>query len=370
MHKLTSLLLAAGVMLLTAVPLASAQVLLRNGLGKCLNVEGGATISGTRLIGYACDSNDRNEMFFFHADGTIRAFTPDGNLCVDDKGAGGRDDDQIQIWNCNGGLNQRWRYDGRQLLSFNHKCLDLSKGGTWLSFWGNQPAILYRCNGQDNQKWSRLELAQAAPRMSPAPSQPVATPASQLANPAGLSASATNPTLATLVSSAPRPDFTANTGAALRELSATHITQVTPLARLANVTPLKDLSIQAVGDPAIRVQQGFQTSLGRPPGSDEQSAWVNWINMHPQFPATRSSQGIVEMFRAALADPEAGRNLRAAIIQQAFAIRKGRAPSQQELAEWNQKMQANRLVYADVVGSIPSAGGGHEARPGSRATAH
>jgi Ricin-type beta-trefoil lectin domain len=106
-------------------------VLLRNGIGKCLNVEAGAARNGTRLIGYACDMNDRNEMFYMQPDGTIRALSPASNFCVDAAAPAG-DGNQVQIWTCKGTQNQRWRYDGGQLRSFNNKCVDLKNGQLWL----------------------------------------------------------------------------------------------------------------------------------------------------------------------------------------------------------------------------------------------
>lgn len=388
MHKLARLLAVAALTLLVAPPMATAQVLLREGiLRRCLGVEGGVAKQGMPLVGYICDGRARNETFYPQRDGTIRAFSPTSNLCLDaNDGAYGR---QVLIWACHGGANQVWNYNNR-LLGINNRCIDL------LNARGKELAILSNCLFSV-QMWQPVDpRAFLGPQPTPPPLQPppprtqqlaATTPAQPVPNNIAPAMGNTNPTnnpglISTpgpgLTTSQPRPsDFTANTGAALignngaalKEVSATHITQVTPLAELANVTPLRTFSTQAVGDPAMRVQQGFQTSLGRAPSSDEQSAWVSWINSHPQFQATRSWQGIVEMFRAALAHPAVGRNLRAAIIQQAFAALAGRAPSPQELATWDQRVQGNHYVYADLARELPSTGTPH-ARPAFRATAH
>jgi hypothetical protein len=58
---------------------------------------------------------------------------------------------QAQLWDCNGGANQRWTYaSGRQLVLYGNKCLDASGQGT-----GNgTPAVIWDCNGQTNQQWN------------------------------------------------------------------------------------------------------------------------------------------------------------------------------------------------------------------------
>lgn len=375
MHKAARLLTVAALTLLAAPQMATAQVMLRNGIGKCLNVEAGAARNGTRLIGYACDMNDRNEMFYMQPDGTIRALSPSSNFCVDAAAPGG-DGNQVQIWTCNGTQNQRWRYDGGQLRSFNNKCVDLKNGQLWLPIGGNQPAILWGCNGQNNQRWGQASVQTAQP--APPPAMPKTVQAPLAAGP-GNNLNA-NPSLI----GTPGAGFVGNTGAALtssqpligggggslRVLNAQSLTQVTPLAELANVTPLRGFSTQTVADPATRVQRAFQVALGRQPTPAEQSAWVNWIASHPQYPGTRNPEGIVEMLRCAMAHPGLGRELRWAVLERAFVSRFGRSPAGGELAGWDQKVQANRYVYADVVSLMQAAVNSPNARPAPRATAH
>ncbi len=130
-----------------STPASAQRVVLASRMGaKCLDAEGGRSAAGTRLIGYAC-SGQANQQFEFMNDGTIRQ----NGMCVDASGGRGQDGDQIVLWNCNGGANQRWRLDNQRLVGANGKCIDLKGGQGW--WFGNQPAILFTCNGQTNQGW-------------------------------------------------------------------------------------------------------------------------------------------------------------------------------------------------------------------------
>lgn len=130
-------------------PSVSSTVTIVNAMGaKCLDAEGGRSARGVRLVGYPCSGNS-NELYQFNANGTI---TQNG-LCVDAYSGLGRDGDQIQLWNCDGGPNQRWRLVNGELVGMNNRCIDLKGGQAW--WFGNQPAILWDCNGQVNQHWFR-----------------------------------------------------------------------------------------------------------------------------------------------------------------------------------------------------------------------
>ena len=58
---------------------------------------------------------------------------------------------QLQLWDCNGGSNQRWTYTAnKQLMVYGNKCLDASGKGTT----NGTPVIIYDCNGGSNQQWN------------------------------------------------------------------------------------------------------------------------------------------------------------------------------------------------------------------------
>ena len=71
--------------------------------------------------------------------------------CVDVPGSSTTNGTQVQLWDCNGGSNQRWTYTAsKQLVVYGNKCLDASGQGT-----GNGTAvIIWDCHGQANQQWN------------------------------------------------------------------------------------------------------------------------------------------------------------------------------------------------------------------------
>ena len=64
---------------------------------------------------------------------------------------GGKTDEgtPVILYTCNGGANQKWRFEKGALVGIGGNCLDVkgnkSKDG--------QPLVLYRCTGGANQKW-------------------------------------------------------------------------------------------------------------------------------------------------------------------------------------------------------------------------
>ncbi|MDX3762335.1 ricin-type beta-trefoil lectin domain protein [Streptomyces sp. AK02-04a] len=57
---------------------------------------------------------------------------------------------QAQLWDCNGGSNQRWTYTaGKQLVVYGNKCLGVGQTA------GNgTPAAIWDCSGQADQQWN------------------------------------------------------------------------------------------------------------------------------------------------------------------------------------------------------------------------
>ncbi|MEV4620663.1 RICIN domain-containing protein [Asanoa sp. NPDC049573] len=71
--------------------------------------------------------------------------------CVDLPGAATANGTQAQLWDCNGGANQRWTYTAaKQLTVYGNKCLDAANQGTV----NGTAAIIWDCNGQTNQQWN------------------------------------------------------------------------------------------------------------------------------------------------------------------------------------------------------------------------
>jgi hypothetical protein len=71
--------------------------------------------------------------------------------CIDLPGAATANGTQAQLWDCNGGANQRWTYTAaKQLMVYGNKCLDAANQGTV----NGTLAIIWDCNGQANQQWN------------------------------------------------------------------------------------------------------------------------------------------------------------------------------------------------------------------------
>ncbi|RRR71250.1 RICIN domain-containing protein [Streptomyces sp. RP5T] len=70
--------------------------------------------------------------------------------CVDINNSTTANGTQAQLWDCNGGANQRWTHTtGKQLLVYGNKCLGVGQGA------GNgTPAAIWDCNGQPDQQWN------------------------------------------------------------------------------------------------------------------------------------------------------------------------------------------------------------------------
>jgi len=71
--------------------------------------------------------------------------------CIDIGNSTTANGTQAQLWDCNGGGNQRWTYtSGKQLMVYGNKCLDASGQGTA----NGTAAVIWDCNGQANQQWN------------------------------------------------------------------------------------------------------------------------------------------------------------------------------------------------------------------------
>jgi hypothetical protein len=73
----------------------------------------------------------------------------DSSQCVDDNGLSSANGTKIQMWTCNGGVNQAWTVESGGTLQVYGKCLDITganyANGTLIELW--------QCNGGANQQW-------------------------------------------------------------------------------------------------------------------------------------------------------------------------------------------------------------------------
>ncbi|MGW5662503.1 RICIN domain-containing protein [Streptomyces sp. NPDC003758] len=70
--------------------------------------------------------------------------------CLDINNSTTANGTQAQLWDCNGGSNQRWTYGaGKQLAVYGNKCLGVGQAA------GNgTPAAIWDCSGQADQQWN------------------------------------------------------------------------------------------------------------------------------------------------------------------------------------------------------------------------
>jgi hypothetical protein len=123
--------------------------LVGTGSGRCLDVTGGSQTLGTQVQIWDCNGQV-NQLWHQTAAGELRVFND--TRCLDANGRGTANGTRIIIWSCNGQANQQWRFnaDGSITGVQSGRCLDVSGAGT-----ANGTAVqLWDCNGQTNQKWT------------------------------------------------------------------------------------------------------------------------------------------------------------------------------------------------------------------------
>jgi hypothetical protein len=121
--------------------------------GLCADVPGAATTNGTAVNLWDCNGGTNQKWTLTPA----KAITVYGNKCLDVNGGATADGTAVQIWDCNGTGAQQWNVnaDGSVVNVGSGKCLDATGHGTTpgtaLEIWG--------CNGGNNQKWARGAVA-------------------------------------------------------------------------------------------------------------------------------------------------------------------------------------------------------------------
>ncbi|KND38347.1 serine/threonine protein kinase [Streptomyces acidiscabies] len=109
--------------------------------GKCLS--SGAGTEGLQLFQSACDGSASQRWQF--TEGTARA----AGKCMTVAGGSSEDRTEIQLSTCTGSASQRFRLTGTQLVAAESaKCVDIFGGASGTG------AVLWECNGRDNQTWT------------------------------------------------------------------------------------------------------------------------------------------------------------------------------------------------------------------------
>ena len=116
---------------------------------RCLDVPGAGQTDGTYLQIWDCNGGT-NQRWTLTSGNQLTVY---GNKCLDVPGHATTAGTRVEIWTCNGGANQQWRLnsDGTVVGVESGLCLDVTGAGT-----ANGTSVaLWTCNGGTNQKWTR-----------------------------------------------------------------------------------------------------------------------------------------------------------------------------------------------------------------------
>ncbi|MEO3814104.1 lectin [Sphaerisporangium sp. B11E5] len=135
----------------TPTPTSTSTSAIRGvGSGRCLDVANVAQTNGTPVQIWDCNGQV-NQRWTPTSAGELRVY---GNKCLDVANMATADGSQVHIWDCNGQSNQKWRFnsDGSITAVGANKCLDVpnysTANGVRLQIWS--------CNGAANQRWTRV----------------------------------------------------------------------------------------------------------------------------------------------------------------------------------------------------------------------
>ena len=121
------------------------------GAGKCLDVPGATTATGTQLQIWTCNGQT-NQTWTRTTAGTLTVYSGSNLRCLDASGNGTTNGTPVIIWTCNGQTNQQWRVNPNGTITSARSglCLDVVGAST-----ANGARIqLWSCTGASNQQWT------------------------------------------------------------------------------------------------------------------------------------------------------------------------------------------------------------------------
>ncbi|KND42752.1 MULTISPECIES: ricin-type beta-trefoil lectin domain protein [Streptomyces] len=131
-------------------PAPPGEVLRGVGSGRCVDVPGFSTKSGTQLDLWDCNSGG-NQIWNWNADKQLTVY---GNKCMTVGGTGATAGDPVVIADCTGAAAQQWSVNADLSVTSVANpalCLDAAGAGT-----GNGTSVdVWLCNGSSNQQWTR-----------------------------------------------------------------------------------------------------------------------------------------------------------------------------------------------------------------------
>ena len=126
----------------------TAEELVGNQSGKCLDVPGVSTANGTQLDIWTCNAGS-NQEYTLTPSGEITVY---GDKCLEAYEQGKTAGTIVDIYTCSGGSNQLWQAhpDGSITNDESGLCLDVDGQGTA----NGTDVDLWTCNGGANQRWA------------------------------------------------------------------------------------------------------------------------------------------------------------------------------------------------------------------------
>lgn len=125
--------------------------------GRCLDVPGGKTESGTKLTLWDCNGGSNQQWSY---DTATKALGVYGNKCLDSDSVSTVNGTPVLIRDCTGGATQQWDVvSGGTVKNVGlGLCLDAAELGVS----NGTPVQLWSCNGGGNQQWSGVDPAAPA----------------------------------------------------------------------------------------------------------------------------------------------------------------------------------------------------------------
>jgi hypothetical protein len=116
--------------------------------GRCVDVPNSTTVDGTQLQLWDCNGGGNQRW----SQTTSRQLMVFGSKCLDAFGQGTGNGTMVVIWACNGGTNQQWNINASGTITGVQSglCLDATGAGTA----NGTRLILWSCNGGANQRWT------------------------------------------------------------------------------------------------------------------------------------------------------------------------------------------------------------------------
>jgi RHS repeat-associated protein len=122
-----------------------------DGAGRPTKIDSTRAGLGGARVGYTYDAAGR--LVSAQSDGVLPVTGPVTlgipGKCLDDSAGGTADGTKIQIYSCNGGVNQLWTLGADGTVKIHGKCMMVTGSGTA----NNTKIILFTCNGSGGQKW-------------------------------------------------------------------------------------------------------------------------------------------------------------------------------------------------------------------------